>query len=178
MNIKDIKKLTPDAPYRVNVSWDYLESHLEHYGKIMWDKPELLQLDPDFQRGHVWDEGRQIAYVEYCLRGGKSSRELQFNCAGWMANYEGPLILVDGKQRMEAVRKFMRNELPVFGGHTKDMIENIDWALRFVDFVFNMNSLKTRAQVLQWYLELNSGGIAHEQSELDRVRALLESEKG
>ena len=43
------------------------------------EKEEGLQLNPDFQRGHVWTEPQQIAYVEFLLRGGKSGRDFYFN---------------------------------------------------------------------------------------------------
>ena len=44
-------------------------------------------------------------------------------------------------------------------------------------FVFHVNYLKTRREVLEWYLQLNGGGTPHSQKELDRVRGLLEKEK-
>ena len=31
-----------------------------------------LQFNPDFQRGHVWTEGQQIAFMEFLLKGGKT----------------------------------------------------------------------------------------------------------
>lgn len=176
INYKDIKKFTHDAGYVVNVSWDYLETHLQHYRDTMEKRGEVMELDPDFQRGHVWTEDKQTAYVEFCLRGGKSSRDIQFNCPGWMNDHRGPLVLVDGKQRLEAVRKFMRNELRVFNGNLLSEIEGISHGVRRSDFVFKVNSLPTRAQVLTWYLELNSGGVVHTEDELARVRQLLEEE--
>lgn len=41
-----------------------------------------------------------------------------------------------------------------------------------------MNDLDTQAEVLQWYLDINSGGVVHTEAELDKVRWLLEVEKG
>jgi hypothetical protein len=41
-----------------------------------------------------------------------------------------------------------------------------------------VNDLKTREEVLQWYLDLNSGGVVHTEEELNRVREMLEKEKG
>ncbi len=50
MKFKDIKPFTSDGNYKVNMSFDYL---------IRWIKEQQeygLQLNPDFQRGHVWTE--------------------------------------------------------------------------------------------------------------------------
>lgn len=132
-------------------------------------------MDPDFQRGHVWTEVQQIRYVEFVLRGGESSREIHFNHPGWMNSYEGAMVLVDGKQRLESVRKFMRNELPIFDGHTLSDFDEKPSILR-ADFIIHVNDLPTRAEVLQWYLDLNDGGVVHSSEEIQKVRKLLEEE--
>ena len=38
-----------------------------------------------------------------------------------------------------------------------------------------INNLKTRGQVLEWYLQLNDRGVVHTKEELDKVRRLLEN---
>ena len=38
----------------------------------------------------------------------------------------------------------------------------------------NINDLKTRREVLQWYIDMNAGGTPHSKEEIDRVRGLLE----
>lgn len=135
----------------------------------------VLDLNPDFQRGHVWTREQQSAYVEYILRGGMSGRELYFNCVGWQGNYKGPFVIVDGKQRLEAVRKFLRNEIPICGGYYyKDIEGKLPTTAQFIICV---NSLPTRDKVLKWYLEMNSGGTPHTPEELARVKTLLEKEK-
>jgi hypothetical protein len=163
---KDIPQLTKSGNYQVNVSWTFLEEQLAHYGER-----QMLDLDPDFQRGHVWDEIKQRRYVEFILRGGQSSRVLYFNCTSWGYGYDTPIQLVDGKQRLEAVRKFLKNELQAFGSYSREFTDN----LRLVgpDFLFNVNNLKTRSEVLQWYLDLNDGGVVHSEAELAKVRTLL-----
>ena len=39
------------------------------------------------------------------------------------------------------------------------------------------NNLKTRKEVLQWYIEMNNGGTPHTKEEINRVKILLETEK-
>ena len=164
---KDIPKFTDWGNYYVNQSWVYLEQWLEGI-------PEA-DLDPDFQRGHVWTEDKQIAYVEFILRGGKSSRDLFFNHPGWTTDFHGSMQLVDGKQRMEAVRKFLRNELKAFGSYKDDFTDKLQ--VIGTDFIIHVNNLQTREEVLQWYLDLNSGGVVHTDDELNKVRKMLEAER-
>ncbi len=173
MKFSDIKPFTRSANYRVNIPWGSVEETLEYYNDKMLPN-FVFDMNPDFQRGHVWQESQQTRYVEYILKDGKSSRDIQWNCVGWQDSYKGPMVLVDGKQRLEAVRKFLRNELPVFGSnYYKDFTDRLSYSC---DFVFHINNLSNRADVLQWYLDLNCGGTVHTFDELDKVRRLLQEE--
>src|SRR5262245_21949911 len=113
MRFSDIPKFTRHAGWAVDVSWRYLEEHLEQHAGYN------LNLDPDFQRAHVWTEPQQVRYVEFILRGGQSSRDILTNCVNWQSslNNIGPYELVDGKQRLAAVLRFLRNEIAIFGGN-------------------------------------------------------------
>ena len=165
----EIPQFTRSAEYRVNVSWSYLENHLKHLHRPDMGCP--LVLDPDFQRAHVWNDAKRTKYVEFILRGGQSSRDVYLNCSTWMASYSSPIVLVDGKQRIEAVRRFLSNQLPAFGhlfGEYEDRLRTVG-----PDFVFHVNNLKTRREVLQWYLDINSGGVVHTEKELKAVQNCL-----
>ena len=127
----------------------------------------------------MWNEQKQIAYVEFCLSEGSYSRTLLFNHPNWMGSYKGEMTLVDGKQRLEAVRKFLRNELPIFGGNLLNDFDDPKRLLRTggAQFEFGVNVLKTRKEILTWYLQINTGGVVHTQDELDKVRGMLEKEQ-
>ncbi len=169
MQFKDIPQFTRFANYRVNTSWKFLETQLDSWNREEQNCP--LILDPDFQREHVWTKKQQERYIEFILRGGTSSRDIYWNCAGWMGNYKGPMYLVDGKQRLQAARLFMANKLKVFGNYMKDFEGN--FPLIQYDFVFHVNNLETKAEVIQWYLDLNFGGTPHTTAERKRVEDLL-----
>lgn len=152
----------------VHWDWRYLERYITRE-----DSPILLE--PDYQRGRVWTEAQQIAYVEYCLRGGKSGRTIYLNCKGWSSGQREIVEVVDGLQRITAARRFMANDLPVFGGIRLRDFEGAP--PRFTQLYFDAftNEL-TRREVLEWYLQLNGGGTPHTPEELERVRGILESE--
>lgn len=168
-----VPKFTRTSSYHVDVSWMYLEDHL-----ASWEKSYGLNLEPDFQRAHVWDKKKQTAFVEFVLRGGKSSQELYFNCPAYGRNEsKAPetVVLVDGLQRLTAVRKFMNNEIKAFGYFYKEYTDKFSWAS--IRFSVNVNDLDNRKEVLQWYIDLNAGGVAHTDEEIMKVRALLKKEK-
>lgn len=181
LTFKDIPQFTRDGSYEVDVSWSYLEEWIAHLTEGRDD--QRMELDPDFQRGHVWDDTKRTRYIEFVLRGGRSARVLYWNHPNWMGSYgskskdpwQRTIVLVDGKQRLEAVRKFLRDEVPAFGQVYSEFGGRLN--IGGPGFKVNVNNLKTKAEVLQWYLDLNSGGVVHTEEELARVRALLEQEK-
>ena len=168
----DIPQFTKAAPYRIDCDWGYMINTWipEHQGELG------LELDPDFQRAHVWSRHQQIRYVEFILRGGQSGKELYFNHPNWMSGFVGEFVLVDGKQRIEAARRFLHNEIPAFGSLYKEYTDRLPFLT--AKFGININDLRTRAEVLQWYIDLNDGGIVHTSAEIKKVRRLLEEENG
>jgi hypothetical protein len=162
-----IPQFTRGATYEVDVSWGHLLRHLEEHVTEMH-----LDIDPDFQRGHVWTLEQQIAYVEFCLRGGAASNRLLFNCPGWKVGRIKDYVLVDGKQRLTAVVGFLKNEVPAFGYHYSEFTGTL--RLHNPRFKWCVNDLGTRAEVLQWYLELNTGGTVHTEAEIAKVKRMLE----
>jgi len=165
MKYSDIELIT-NGHYRVDVSWDYLEKHLERYKRIY-----KLDLEPDFQRAHVWTEEQKSRYVEYILRDGPSGRELYFNCPGFDKCVTGDMVIVDGKQRLNAVLGFLHNKVTAFG-HYFDEYAGYP-RMVIASFKFVVNDLSTKQEVLKWYLALNEGGTPHTEEELSKVRRML-----
>ena len=169
MKASEIERLTNRGTYQVDFRLGYLQKAIQEW------QEEGLDLCPDFQRGHVWTPQQQVDFVEYILRGGKTS-ELLFNTKGNYASTSENFVCVDGLHRLTALLLFLEDKLPVFGGHTRSQIEGIDLLLRELHLSFRINELLTRKAVIQWYLELNAGGTPHTDSEIDRVRDLLSRE--
>lgn len=172
MNIRytrfqDIPPFTRDGTYQVNVSWKSLENTLAEFAL-----GQGMDMDPDYQREHVWTEAQRVAYCEFILRGGRSGKDIRWNCPSWQGGGgAGPIELVDGKQRLNAVRRFQRDEIRVFGSLYSEFADQPN--MLTAQFVFIVNDLQTRAEVLDWYLGLNAGGTPHTPEEIARVRALL-----
>lgn len=136
----------------------------------------VFEMNPDFQRGHVWTEDQQSRYVEFLLRQGKSGREIYFNCPEWGRwDSEATITCVDGLQRITACQRFMNNEIPAFGHYLKEYDDEPNFTS--IGLTVYINNLQTKKGVIEWYLEMNFGGTPHEQSELDRVKKILEGLK-
>jgi hypothetical protein len=176
MEWDDIVKLSKWGKQTYTVNWNDLEERLQ-----VFQKENNLNLDPDFQRDHVWSQNQRIKYVEYILKRGHLNKDIIFNCPGWFEGVEGQMVLIDGKQRLQAARLFMANKLPVFGDiYRKDFTRNgkpMPLFSHLINFTFNINDLQTRTEVLQLYLDINNGGVVHSDDEISKVRQLLAIEK-
>ena len=169
MNWRDIPKYIADGTYRTDVPLDSVDGKIRSY-----EERYGLDINPDFQRGHVWDERRQIAFVEHLLKGGQGSHEIRFNCPGWRTTYVGPMVLVDGLQRVTSVRRFFSDEITAFGHRYSEFEGIYPWSAWSLSF--RINDLPTRYDVLRWYLEINTGGVVHTEEQINKVRMLLEKE--
>ncbi len=181
VRFSDVPKFTHGGSYAVDVGLSLLEGWLERQSSDF-----LVDLDPDFQRGHVWTEEQHIRYVEFLLRGGQSQLTLYWNHPAYMSDksagsdLDEQMVLVDGKQRLTACLKFMRNEIPVFGHYLREYSDPNDLrgalGMSGARLRMNVNNLQTRREMLQWYLDLNDGGVVHTKDEIARVRGLLDEE--
>lgn len=71
---------------------------------------------------------------------------------------------------------FMSDELPCFGRTLSGFTGRLH--LRYYAGIkWRVFELQTRAEVLQYYLDMNAGGTPHTEAEIKRVRRLLEKEK-
>lgn len=161
----DIPRFIQCAGYAVDISWSELP---RYYARTVTEYH--LNVSPDFQRGYVWTPEQKVRYVEFILQGGATGHDIYTNCPDWDAGGRTDYVLVDGKQRLDAVLGFLNNEFPVFGGNFRR--DYTDWIRHHARFKWHVNTLATRDEVLQWYIDLNSGGTVHSDEEIDRVRAM------
>lgn len=166
--VPNIELFSKEPCYACDIAFHRVISSLKEY------QEQGLDLDPDFQRPHVWSDEKRSNYIEYVLKGGNDpkAKTLYLNCQNFKRGIRGDFTLVDGKQRIEAIRKFFAGELTVFGEyHYEDLKEC------FVGHSYTMriliNDFATRSEVLKWYLDINVSGEPHTPEEIERVRKLL-----
>ena len=168
----DIPQFVKSACYQINVDIRRVPEWIKEQ-----EQDGNLKLNPDFQRGHVWTEEQQIAWLEFFLRGGKSGKDIYFNDPFWLnwgSDVPGmykDFVCVDGLQRLTAVQRFVNNEIKVFESYFNEFED--PRILNTNCLVFHVNDLKTEKEVLQWYIDMNIGGTPHSQEEIDRVKKML-----
>lgn len=146
-----------------------------------------LEMIPDFQRGVVWSEQKQIYFVECMLRNllPRSAFNLTFNMPYFCNTFrsredEVPtkyqnLICIDGLQRFTAIESFVQGKFKVFDNQISvDDLRFTPFDLGRKTFTINVFEYNNTQDILNLYLNMNTGGIAHADSEIERVKAMLE----
>lgn len=147
-----------------------LPAHLE-----MW----AVNMDPEYQRDHVWSDDQAMDLMGHLLEGGTVpdiivNEVLLDDTEGLVSGLE----VVDGKQRLTACLRWLRDEIParLTDGRLiwkKDLDRN---SLTTLSTSIRLSFKHVRldeVSVLRLYLRLNRGGTVHTEAEIERVRALL-----
>ena len=165
--LENILPFSPEYTTPTRCAFDDIDETIS-----MWRRRySAVEEQSDFHRGVVWTSAQQSSFVEFMLRGGQG-----VNMILWGFVNES-LLLVDGLQRLTAVRKFVAGEIPAWGYYYEDWE---DRAFRINDYSlqFHVVSLRSKADALEWWLRLNGGGANHSrEEEIKKVTALLQLER-
>lgn len=174
MKWQEIPTFITRGSYEVNIFLNSIERSITEF-----EDDYGLQLNPDFQRGHVWTKVQQTNYIEYFLKGGQSGRVIYLNKPSWMCSkttkYDD-FVCVDGLQRITALRKFMDNEVKAFNQFRFEFGDKIRLSMAIDNLRININNIQTKKEVLTWYLQMNTGGTPHTIEEIDKVKLMLSGE--
>ena len=187
-----IQKRKPYVFRTTDVNIQFLEDHLflkegtsDH--AYMKDK---VDLDPIFQRGHVWTKEQQIQFIENLLSRPQSTNTLVYfnDCCtldrlkektpknDWVYN---KFVCLDGLQRLTATLAFIRGEFKCFNDQIgwQDILNAPDYLSIVGDcnFKFHSLSLKSNIEVAEFYLDFNASGTPHSADEIERVKELVKS---
>lgn len=152
----------PIVADNLDVGLFHLTDHIQGWG---------LDLDPDYQRGHVWNEYQREAFMGFLLCGGVPP-----HC------YMAPITwdrseLIDGKQRVTTVLMWLNGEVAALlpDGLRVRRDEAVPESLRGLEQRLRFGIIKgtTRAERIRIYLRLNAGGSVHTAEEIQKARDLL-----
>lgn len=165
MNFQDVKHPIRRPTYAIDCSLDGLLRTLERW------KPEM---NPVFQRDVVWDENQSVAFVEFFLKFGHLNlnvNNIYFNQPRWGDEFvNNKMVIVDGKQRLTALTRFLENDLKAYGKHFREFEGRLSDETTLKLHVMDFTDMKL---VYTWYLAMNTAGTPHTQDELDKVYKLM-----
>lgn len=156
------------------------EESLSIRGIMRWfyDPNETsVNMHPNYQRGSVWTDDQCAKFMGFLAEGGTPP---PIWIQRW-PDYGDTDELLDGLQRVTAVRRFYLHEVPMeltdgtrmylkdFSEADQKMLTGNGGPILTLKYV----KYENRADVLRFYIRLNRGGTVHSDAEIDRVKALL-----
>lgn len=153
------------------------------------EQRDLFDLSPSYQRGSVWTEEQRVALIESLLRGIPigaiiyNHRGLRRHALG-----EGLYAIIDGKQRVEAIRAFVDSEFAVPAWwFDEDEVLSRDGEATYTDLtdigrrriaVLPMPGLEAHVQTTEEeaaiYDLVNTGGTAQTDADIANARAVAQ----
>lgn len=143
------------------------------------EERQLLSLVlPPWQRPSVWEAERQRAFIEGIFLGFTPGTIVTV-APDWTTGPGGQAVptagsnwLIDGQQRVTAIREFVENRLAIFDGLLYRDLSRVDQIRRFDRVVLNRTVLPSdtdEATLKSLYRRMNYGGVAHTQEDLMRL---------
>lgn len=131
-----------------------------------------VQDDAPYQRGHKWTEAQQIAFVGHVLTGGVVNPIITNMKT---KDVDGPCEVVDGKQRLRALVRWLHNEIPADVLGQLVYLRDCDpVSFRRLDVRITIWTVQLdRVGVMRLYLRLNRGGTPHTNEEIAKVEQML-----
>lgn len=119
---------------------------------------------PDWQRPPVWTTTQRVRFIESCYLGLDIGRFV-FTQAQDHA-FGGPLdnLLLDGQQRLRAIRSYLNGDFPVFGAAWPDLSDRD--RRKFTRLMLPVLYIRaddvTEAFLIDLYTRMNYGGTPHQ----------------
>lgn len=128
---------------------------------------------PPWQRLEVWDVARKRAFVEGIFLG-LGTGSYVVHAPDWDAGGTKPMSgwLIDGQQRISAIRDFVRDDLVIFDGVRYSDLDTITRRRRFLSQTFpyiELSYAPDEQRLKTLYERLNFGGMGHTAADLQRL---------
>lgn len=140
-----------------------------------------INLAPEYQRSRVWTPLQASRFVGFIMEGGETPPL-------WLQRWGdgAPDEVIDGLQRISAVSQFLLGQIPMettmgeiafltdFPEQQQgQLVSTTGGPTLKIQYV----SYPNKVEVMKFYLRLNRGGTPHTDEEIDRVKALINTEE-
>lgn len=172
----------PSPVQKISYHLNYLKKFLDEEEKTAIENGGKFELNPDFQRGHIWSVGQQIHFIENLLKG-IAELKIIFNCPTWNAisNVDTTdinqfdFVCLDGLQRITAVLDFIDMKFKIFNNtYSHEDLKGTYFDLKKYKFNIEMYNFDNKRDMIKFYIDYNTGGTPHSESEILRVKKMLE----
>lgn len=184
MKLADLPKYYK-SNYHTEVGIGYLKEFIKTIDedtKCEFGEDFMLEMNPDFQRGHVWNQDQKVKYLEHLLMEGESGKEILFNATFYSKDNYVPMnsYCVDGLQRITAILEFFEDKFSIFHSVKKEGFKASEIKdvkrMKNIRLKVRVGSFQSKKDIMKWYLQINKGGTPHSEEELRRVQELVDKD--
>lgn len=142
---------------------------------VSYFERDRIVTELDYQREYVWEKDQQQMFLNSILMG------LPLGCISVVKNKnEFVYEIVDGKQRLTTLRKFVENEISVNIDGEEVFYKDLNMAERNMFESCDLPMVRlidaSRLDKLNYFMTLNFGGVAQSESHKNKVKGLIEKE--
>ena len=169
--IDQIEKIQEDE----DIFFNYSQRHLESLLNMLY-KSTGLDLEPDYQRGNVWDLHQKTSLIESIFKNidiGKFTIIKRTFREKQDYYYE----MLDGKQRTIAISEFFLGLFTYKGMRYQDLHPYDQQHFRSYPISYAETKNLTNEQKYRYFLKLNTTGEPHDMDHIERVYPMWTKEK-
>jgi hypothetical protein len=141
----------------------------------MYHTSSGLDLDPNYQRGHVWSDDQKVSLIDSIFRNvdiGKFTVIRRPFSEELDCYYE----MLDGKQRTQALIEFYQDGFKYRGRYYSELHPFDRYHFKGYNISYAETEPLTRSQKYRYFLILNTAGTPMSEGHLDKVRDMLATE--
>lgn len=132
-----------------------------------------IDMEPDYQRGLVWEEKNKIALLDSMFKGIDIGKFVFITKASENTN-EPFYEILDGKQRLNALLDFFNDEFKYQGYYFSQLCPPDQRYLnRYIISVAQTEEPLSDKEKYEYFLSLNIGGIPQSEEQIKKVKKLL-----
>jgi hypothetical protein len=135
-----------------------------------------VDMNPDYQRGHVWDDNDKVRLIDSIMNGCDIGKFVFIHLP---YKEGGPFYeVLDGKQRITAIIEFYESRFQYKGKYFHELSRLDQGEFLRVSVSYAEVRNPTREAKLRFFLSVNTTGRPVEESHIKHVKELLEQETG
>lgn len=140
-----------------------------------------LDLDPDYQRGHVWDNDQKVNLIDSIFKHVDIGKFAVVK-RPWGPDGNKPLTpklyeVLDGKQRITAIIEYFLGRFPYKGKYFNELGYRDQGHFLSYSISYAESDYLTKEQKYRYFLKLNTSGTPVDPAHMKRVAGLLEKEQ-
>lgn len=171
-----VNRITEHEKFQVTPGSHTIESY------VGWIERNAFDYDAPYQRPYVWKKKQQQEFLRTCISGFPIGTIAIAKHENWLSRDTPWLEVVDGKQRLMTLEKFITGQIPItlngidlwWGRLTRS--EQLAFGRPYLPLITMVNA--TKEQILDYFIAVNFTGVPQSNKHKALVLSMKENNNG